>query len=121
MKSEPIPHRPHSRTALRRARAAAAFGFLMVMSWQVAASPISSGLTCKASRDAWSVVSSPLDRKVSCSVRCLLHDDQGQQDSVVCSPQLVPGSASVPICEGFLLGKNWVSAELVSVSCAVTE
>lgn len=76
--------------------------------------------TCAASGDTWSVEGSP-PRKAACSLRCILRDGAGTPDTVSCAPTVSPGSRSTPICEGFLLGKHWMSATLVAAECATLE
>ncbi len=95
------------------------FALILAAGAAVAARAAPLPFTCAASGDGWQITGSPA-RKVACQLRCILRDASGTPDAVSCAPTVSPG-AKTPVCEGFLLGKHWTSAALVSGECATVE
>ena len=73
--------------------------------------------SCQASGDSWSVVGKA-ERKVTCNFTCALHDPRGNQDNVSCTATIVENQPNSTICEGYIVGKHWGSATLVTGQCA---
>ena len=93
---------------------------LMISTAAVSSALAALPFTCKADGDTWTVLASP-NHKMACSLRCILHGDAGQQDTVSCSPTVSPGPHPDPVCEGFLLGRKWKTAMLVAGECSSVE
>ena len=73
--------------------------------------------SCQANGDSWSVVGHA-DHRLQCTFTCILHDPKGNQDAVSCAPAVSDAVPNGPVCEGFLTGRHWTSATLVSGQCA---
>ena len=73
--------------------------------------------SCQANGDSWAVVGHA-DHRLQCSFTCILHDPKGNQDAVTCAPAVSDTIPNGPVCEGFLSGRHWTSATLVSGQCA---
>ena len=73
--------------------------------------------TCQANGDTWSVTGHA-DHRLQCNLTCILHDARGNQDAVSCAPAVSDAVPNGTVCEGFLTGRHWTSATLVSGQCA---
>ena len=74
--------------------------------------------TCQVGGDTWRITGGSA-RKATCSLVCILADGSGNQDKAACSFTTPPQeSASSTVCEGFLTGRHWTSATLVSGQCS---
>lgn len=73
--------------------------------------------TCEAKGDTWHVTGTSAT-KMSCQFTCALDGGPDALDHVTCAATVYPGMPTNVPCQGFLLGKRWVSAELVAEQCS---